>query len=344
MGGCSFVFIFVKQEDPPDPTQRGPEDKVTWGKVVPYAHMRHSDISERHWVWCVRDALDIIVRVLDERNCPLDQVHVYTHGSAGGEFWGRLSSPKEDYRAIGEQEASLYRLTELRISVIAKHATRLSEVHIHGCHLGRSQSAVITWRDIFGATSGVASAPKEFQIFLDREKLLLPAYEYPKKSGKLIDAGNPEVLNETQFNAYVDKVAEEVKRRAGTVWKDAAEKKVKTDYNKLLDDYLYSTFKELIAGEELPWDGVNKMRKPEAILEMRRMFRLTGQAFRTCLSYLPLDEIKFPTTMGRKETIKRKLEKQGITTVWPYEKGRWRDWHLWVPCPPAPRLILGPLD
>jgi hypothetical protein len=343
MQSCSFVFIMVKNLSP-DRMDRGDLDNHKY--TIPYTRMRHANIEEHHLILCVGDALDIIIRKIDESGCSLDTIDVYTHSAVGGEFWGRLMTRDEEYREIDIEEAEIYRYSELRSARIAERATQKSAVKFHGCHLGRRPQAVMIYRDIFGVTRGQASAPKLFQNFCVGPFILNDyKFSHLDQTITIVRPKNPEIKNMDEFNAGVKEIAgavEKLTEKEAEIAKTNNLPKINIDnvvanvyrlYNKMFDEDLYKRFEELRMGGELPWPGLYTMSRSEAIKKMQNLFNTFNSVPRTFMSSAPLDGCN-----------KKMFDRAGDATIWPHEEGRWEDYHCHVSLIDPPRLLLKRFD
>ncbi|MEI6002433.1 hypothetical protein H3V53_36535 [Paraburkholderia bengalensis] len=299
-------------------------NKSMWN-CWPYIHIRHSDIEERHWVLCVRDALEIMRQKLAlDDNATVGQVHFYCHGTfAGGEIRGRLREGGETIRVVNLLEAEDFLRIELRSGLLQGRSHSATQVHIHGCNVGVSQDAVRTWRDIFGGIKGTGSAPSQFQMFY-KFSFRINSYSYPTKS-RPISVDGTDLFTENKINACIELIVSIALERLPSDTSDKERNRFKEAFlarcRSDVDKEFYRMFQEYRQGGELPWPDIDQISQDEAATRMRKIFA---------------DNSGFPRTFLAKhfhlyDSLPTLFLADTSEYTWPHQKSRWNAAHTWFP-------------
>lgn len=316
----AFAFVLVNAAP-----QAAQAYDAIWRYTVPYMRFRHPDAKTRHWVLCVQDALGILDAAVAPGASAIGEIHVYAHANEFGSVWGRLHSGQETYRALTQDEVAKFRRTSAKAKALAAKADGKTRLYFHGCNLGRSPDALLTWCSVFGVTRGLACAPDMFQHFCSG----------PLHFGAICPGANLPYLERDVFGMadlerYIADVIARGPGQCGKLRADFAESFRQTTMSRL-DAYLHRMFLRLRLGNQLPWPDAGTISRADAIARMRVAFELARGVPLTFLAR----ELQFGLQLGNACTESALNAPAEAARIFPWHTAQWQSHHRWVPHAPG---------
>lgn len=316
----SFAFVLVNTAP-----QAAPAYEAMWRYTVPYMRFRHPDARMRHWVLCVQDALVILDAAVAKGAPAIGEIHVYAHANEFGSVWGRLKSGAEAYRALTQDEVAAFRRTSVKARALAAKTDGSTRLYFHGCNLGKSPDALLTWRSMFGVTRGLACAPDMYQHFCSG-----PLHMQATCPGAKLPFLERDVFGMADLERYITEVIARAPDQCGKLRADFADNFRQTAKANL-DAYLRRMFLRLRQGGQLPWPDSATIDKPEAIARMRIAFE---QARGVPLTFLAR-ELQFGVQLGNACAESKLNAPAEAARIFPWHAAQWQSHHHWEPRAPA---------